>query len=256
MAPKESHTVRSVDKAMDLIELLMQNRLPMSLQELSAAAGYPKSTTHALLATLRRHEMVRQAEDGRYDLGIRLFECGCAVSNRWDVTRLAGPYLEKLAVQTGAGAFLSVLEGDHVISIDQRAGGDGMVVVPETGSRLPLHATSQGKLLLSQLSDSDSLQRLQRSGLHAYTPHTITDIGQLLHALEIVRQKGYAIEDGEYKIGLRSVAAPVFDRSGQIRYALGAVGLFRRISSDEFSHAVEQTVFFAGELSRALGSRP
>jgi IclR family acetate operon transcriptional repressor len=251
-----NHTVRSVDKAMELIELLLQNRLPMSLQELSAAAGYPKSTVHALMATLRRHEMVRQTEDGRYDLGIRLFECGCAVSNRWDVSRLAGPYLEKLAAQTGAGAFLAVLEGDHVISFDRRSGGDGMVVVPETGSRLPLHATSQGKLFLSHLSDSDALQRLQRAGLQAYTPHTITDTGQLLHALEIIRRKGYAIEDGEYKIGLRSVAAPVYDRSGQVRYALGAVGLFRRISSDEFSHAVEQTVSYARQLSRALGSRP
>ena len=172
MATKDPRTVHSVDKAMELLELLLQNRLPMSLQELSAATGYPKSTVHALLATLRRHEMVRQDEEGRYALGIRLFECGCAVSAGWDVSRLAGPYLEKLAAQTGAGAFLSVLEGDHVISFDQCAGGDGLVVIPEVGSRLPLHATSQGKLFLSQLSDSDALQRLQRAGLHAYTPHT------------------------------------------------------------------------------------
>ena len=253
MATKEPRTVHSVDKAMELLERLLQNRLPMSLQELSAATGYPKSTVHALLATLRRHEMVRQNEDGRYSLGIRLFECGCAVSAGWDISRLAGPYLEKLAAQTGAGAFLSVLEGDHVISFDQCAGGDGLVVIPELGSRLPLHATSQGKLFLSQFSDSDVLQRLQCAGLHAYTPHTITDTGQLLHALEIIRREGYAIEDGEYKIGLRSVAAPVTDRSGQPRYALGVVGLFRRVGSDEFRHAVEQTVLHARQLSRALG---
>ena len=253
MAAKDPRAVHSVDKAMELLELVLQHRRPMSLQELSAAAGYPKSTVHALLATLRRHEMVRQDEDGRYDLGIRLFECGCAVSARWDVSRLAGPYLEKLAAQTGAGSFLSVLEGDHVISFDQCAGGDGLVVIPEVGSRLPLHATSQGKLFLSQLSDSDAIQRLQRAGLPAYTPHTITDTGQLLHALEIIRREGYAIEDGEYKIGLRSVSAPVYDRYGRVRYALGTVGLFRRIRSDEFSHAVEQTVLFARQLSHALG---
>jgi len=253
MSPREPQTVHSVDKAMELLELLLRSRLPMTLQELSAASGYPKSTVHALLATLRRHEMVRQTDSGRYDLGIRLFECGCAVSSRWDISRLAGPYLEKLAAQTGAGVFLAVLEGDHVISVDQRSGGDGLLVIPEVGSRLPLHATSQGKLFLSFLSDSDALQRVQRAGLHAYTPHTITDTGQLLHALELIRRSGYAIEDGEYKIGLRAVAAPVYDRSGQARYALGSVGLFRRVSSDEFSHAVEETVSFARQLSQALG---
>ena len=250
----EPRTVHSVDKAMELLEQLLRSRLPMTLQELSGATGYPKSTVHALLATLRRHEMVRQNDDGRYDLGIRLFECGCAVAERWDVSRLARPYLERLAAQTGASAFVSVLEGDHTISLDQCAGGGGLRVIPEVGSRLPLHATAQGKLFLSQLSESDALQRVQRAGLTAYTPHTITDTGKLLHALEPIRRCGYAVENGEYKIGLRAVAAPVSDRDRKTRYALGVVGLFRRVESEEFQYAVEQTVLLARQLSRALGA--
>ena len=250
----EQRTVHSVDKAMELLEQLLRSRLPMTLQELSGATGYPKSTVHALLATLRRHEMVRQNDDGRYDLGIRLFECGCAVAERWDVSRLARPYLERLAAQTGASAFVSVLEGDHAISLDQCAGGGGLQVIPEVGSRLPLHATAQGKLFLSRLSESDALQRVQRAGLTAYTPHTITDTGKLLHALEPIRRCGYAVENGEYKIGLRAVAAPVSDRDRTTRYALGVVGLFRRVESEEFQYAVEQTVLLARQLSRALGA--
>ena len=250
----EPHIVHSVDKAMELLELLLRSRLPMTLQELSAAAGYPKSTTHALLTTLRRHEMVRQNSDGRYALGVRLFECGCAVAERWDVSRLARPYLERLAAQTGVSAFVSVLEGDHAISLDQCAGGGGLQVIPEVGCRLPLHATAQGKVFLSCLSESDALQRLTRSGMTAYTPHTLTDTGALLHALEQIRRAGYAVENGEYKIGLRAVAAPVPDRSGGSHYALGVVGLFRRVDSDEFQYAVEQTVLLARQLSRALGA--
>jgi IclR family acetate operon transcriptional repressor len=239
---------------MELLELLLRSRLPMTLQELSAASGYPKSTIHALLTTLRHHEIVRQNDDGRYDLGIRLFECGCAVAERWDVTRVARPYLERLAAQTGASAFISVLEGNHAISLDQCAGGGGLQVIPEVGSRLPLHTTAQGKLFLSQPSESDVLQRVQRAGLTAYTPHTITDTGKLLHALEPIRRCGYAVENGEYKIGLRAVAAPVSDRDRKTRYALGVVGLFRRVESEEFQYAVEQTVLLARQLSRALGA--
>lgn len=91
MASAKPRTAQSVDKAMELLEVLLKNRRPMSLQELSQAAGYPKSTLHALLTTLRCHEAVRQDADSRYALGIRLFEYGCAVSGAWDITRIASP---------------------------------------------------------------------------------------------------------------------------------------------------------------------
>lgn len=251
----DAHTVRSVDKALRLLELLHAARLPMTLQELSAAAGWPKSTVHALLATLRAHDAVRQNDDGRYALGVRLFEYGCAVSEQWDAPELIKPCLERLAAQTGGGAFISVLEGDAVITFDMCAGGGGLRVIPELGSRLPLHATAQGKLFLSFLPERDALQRLRRAGLTPYTPHTITDTGVLLHALEEIRRSGRAVEDGEYKIGLRAVAAPVYSGGGSVRYALGTVGLFRRVSSDEFQYAMEQTALQARQLSRALGYR-
>lgn len=250
---QETGRVRSVDKAMVLIETLLAHRAPMSLQELSAAAGYPKSTVHALLSTLRAHSMVAQDADGRYMLGLRLFECGCAVSAAWDISRVARPYLEKLASLTGGSAFLSLIEGDHVISFDQCTGGTGVQVVPEVGSRLPLHATSQGKLLLSYLSESDAAQRLRRAGLPPFTPHTLTDIDMLLAALPAIRADGFAVEDGEYKVGLRSVSAPVRDAAGQVRYALGAVGLFRRVHSEEFRSIVARTTELAAALSAALG---
>ncbi len=245
--------VRSVAKAMELLELLLARRTPLTLQELSTASDYPKSTVHALLSTLRDHAMVEQRPDGKYALGIRLFECGCAVSATWDITRSARPHLEQLAAETGVSAFLSVLDGGSVLSFDQCPGSAGMLVVPEVGYRLPLHATSQGKLLLSQFSDAEVRSRLQASGMPAFTPHTITDTERLLPALAEIRMQGYAVEDGEYKIGLRSVSAPVFDRSGRMRYAMGVVGLFRRIHSGEFENAVTQVVHHAATLSVDLG---
>lgn len=245
--------VRSVAKAMELLELLLARRTPLTLQELSEASGYPKSTVHALLSTLRDHAMVEQRPDGKYALGIRLFECGCAVSASWDITRSAQPHLEQLAAETGVSAFLSLLDGGSVISVDQCAGSAGMLVVPEVGYRLPLHATSQGKLLLSQFSDAEVRSRLQATGMTAFTPHTITEITRLLPALAEIRAQGYAVEDGEYKIGLRSVSAPIYDRSRQMRYAIGVVGLFRRIRSGEFEDAIAQVVRHAALLSVDLG---
>lgn len=139
--------VRSVGKAMELLEVLLARRRPMSLGELTEAMGYPKSTVHALLATLRAYSAIEQREDGRYYLGVRLFECGCAVSEAWDITRAARPHLEQLAERTCASAFLSLLEGGTVISLDQCAAstGTGLQVVVEIGTRLPLHGHRPGK---------------------------------------------------------------------------------------------------------------
>ena len=253
MGERETGQVRSVAKAITLLDILLERRAPMTLQELSAASGYPKSTVHAMLSTLRGSSVISQGDDGRYSLGIRLFEYGCAVSAAWDVTRVAHPYLEQLADSTGASAFLSILSGNDVISFDQCAGGAGLQVIPETGSRLPLHATSQGKLLLAYLSGSDAAKRAREGGMRAFTPHTVTELPRLLALLQTIRSDGYAVEDGEYKIGLRSVSAPVRDSGGRVRYAMGVVGLFRHVRSVEFQNAVALTVEQAERLSRALG---
>ena len=153
MAPaiEPKGSVRALGKAMELLGLLLDHRGPMTLQELQKRSGYPKSTVHGLLSTLREYDMIGQNPDGTYCLGIRLYEYGCAVAGAWDITALAHPYLEKLAAQTGGGAFLSLRSERHAISFDKAvsAAGSGLQVWVETGTPLPLHATAQGKLLLS-----------------------------------------------------------------------------------------------------------
>jgi IclR family acetate operon transcriptional repressor len=245
--------VRSVAKAMELLEALLRRRAPMSLQELAAACGYPKSTVHALLSTLRDHGMVAQEGDGRYALGLRLFEYGCAVSAQWDLSKLARPYLEQLAERARGSAFLAVAEGDGVMTLDRCTGGDGPQVMPEAGVRLPLHATAQGKVIAAYLPAAEARRRLLSAGMPPYTPHTVTEIGRLMDELQQVRERGCAVEDGEYKIGLRCVAAPVWDGTGALRCAVGVLGLFRRVPSEEFQSALRQTVASAEALSAALG---
>ncbi|MCR5825090.1 MAG: IclR family transcriptional regulator C-terminal domain-containing protein, partial [Oscillospiraceae bacterium] len=113
-------------------------------------------------------------------------------------------------------------------------------------------ATAQGKLLAAYLPVQEQRRRLSGAALAPCTPHTVTSPEQLLEDLRQVRAQGYAVEDGEYKIGLRAVAAPVTDASGEVRYALGVMGLFRRVQSEEFRNALRQTLACARQLSAAL----
>jgi IclR family acetate operon transcriptional repressor len=247
--------VLALGKAMELLELLLAQRRPMSLQEISARSGYPKSTAHALLTTLREYRMIGQDPDGRYRLGIRLYEYGCAVSAMWDARQLAHPYLEQLAQALGTGAYLAIRSGDHVLSIDSCAAssGAGLSVSVETGTPLPLHATAQGKLLLAAASEQELRRYCRQVGLQPYTRHSLTDPEALHSALAEIRARGYAVEDGEYRVGLRAVAAPVYDATGAPAYAMGVVGLFPRVQSEEFQLAVSKTVDAAARLSSALG---
>lgn len=252
---KPKGPVLALGKAMELLELLLAQRRPMSLQEISARSGYPKSTAHALLTTLREYRMIGQDPDGRYRLGIRLYEYGCAVSAMWDARQLAHPYLEQLAQALGTGAYLAIRSGDHVLSIDSCAAssGAGLSVSVETGTPLPLHATAQGKLLLAAASEQELRRYCRQVGLQPYTRHSLTDPEALHSALAEIRARGYAVEDGEYRVGLRAVAAPVYDATGAPAYAMGVVGLFPRVQSEEFQLAVSKTVDAATRLSSALG---
>lgn len=145
-------SVKSLGKALHLIDIINQARTPMTLMSLSQVSGYPKSTVYALLNTLRSYDCIRQGSDGRYYLGTRLFEWGCGVSASWELNNVARPYLEKLAAHTDATALLSRIEGNSVVVIDQStAMCGGIYVTTEIGTLLPLHATSQGKLLLAAL---------------------------------------------------------------------------------------------------------
>lgn len=115
----ENSPVQSVAKALRLLDLLMEAHQPLTLAALSEQTGWPKSTIHGLLSTMRESAVVDQQSNGRYCLGVRLFEYGCAVGACWSVSDLAKPHLQHLASVTGQSVFLSMLNRSEVITIEQ-----------------------------------------------------------------------------------------------------------------------------------------
>jgi len=250
----DGNTIRSVAKAMELLQLLSDAGEPMTLTDISSRAGLPKSTAFGLLTTMRDHDVITQHADGKYALGLRLFEHGCRASAFWNVSSLARPYLAHLVDETGGSAMLSTYENGHIVALDQAEGRDSLRVVSAPGARLPLHCTSQGKIVLAHMSESEAAKLLSRAApLTPFTPHTETDAAALLASLPACREAGFAVENGEYKIGLRSISAPVFTGGGTLKYVVSVLGMFRSVHSDEFAHA-ERAVVAAGQmLSAALG---
>ncbi|MEA4896289.1 MAG: IclR family transcriptional regulator [Oscillospiraceae bacterium] len=253
--PQENALILSVAKAFRLLDILTEAKSALSLAELSERSGCPKSTVYGLLSTMRESSVVEQQSDGRYFLGVRLFEYGCAVSGCWSVSELSRPYLQHLSTKTGESVFLSVLNRNEAITIDQVQSRAGLRVVSEVGTRLPLHCTSQGKMFLASMSGAEAMRIFKSRPIPAYTPQTLVSWAKMEYELAAIRQQNYAVEDGEYKIGLQSVSAPIRDISGQVKYAVGIVGMFHSVQSQEFKNAILLTQSTAAQISTALGYR-
>lgn len=249
---QEGKIIQSVAKAMKLLDILAASAGPLSLAEISVMTGWPKSTIHGLLSTMRETSVVSQDTEGRYMLGIRLFEYGCTLSNSWNIIETAKPFIQHVSYHTGEAVFLSILDRGEVITLDRAENRIGLPMSAEMGCRLPVHCTSQGKLFLSYMTEEEQDQLLSRTELLAYTQHTIVTRDQLQKEFSKIRQQGYAIENGEYKVGLRSVAAPIFDADGNVRYAIGIIGMFRQLETDRFEKAVQVVRETADKISKEL----
>ena len=159
---QEGKIIQSVAKAMKVLDILNAAPASLSLAEISSRTGWPKSTVHGLLSTMREYSVVAQDEDGCYMLGIRLFEYGCTLSNSWDIVEVAKPFIQHISRTTGQAVFLSILDRGEVITLDRADNKTGLWISAEMGCRLPIHCTSQGKLFLAYMSETDREEILSR----------------------------------------------------------------------------------------------
>ena len=255
MTENTHEPVRAITKACAILDVLAEGKRPMALGEIAAAVGYAKSTVYGLLSSMRSCGLVEQdPETGRYALGVRLFEYGSAVSSTRNIIALAQEPMQRLTAATGESASLSMLDRGEALVLSHAEADSSFHIVSETGAHLPAFCTAQGKVLLSSLSDT-AVRRIHEAKFQPFTPHTIAAADALAAEIQTVREKGYAIENGEFKIGIRGVAAPIRDHSGTIRYSIGLIGMFRRVDSDEFRQATAEVIKTAAALSEALGYR-
>ena len=199
--------VQSVERAFELLELMTDAGGSATLSELSAMSSLPLPTIHRLLRTLVGLGYVRQLPNRRYSLGPRLIRLGEGASTQ--LGALALPVLKNLVDQLGETANMAVLDSDQVLYIAQAPSRHSMRTFTEVGRRAHSHATGVGKAILAQLSDDQVRAMMERTGLPAATRASITDIAQLLADLELIRARGYAVDEEEQELGVRCFAAAV-----------------------------------------------
>lgn len=205
-APR-SGSVQSVERAAELLELLADAGGESALSELAATTGLPLPTIHRLMRTLLQLGYVRQLPSRRYALGPRLIRLGEGAGRQLGAD--ARPFLTEIAGELGESANLAMIDRDMVVYIAQASSAHSMRMFTEVGRRVYTHCTGVGKAVLAQLEDAAVREIVRRVGMPATTEHSITDLDALLAELAVIRERGYAIDDGEQEIGVRCYAVPV-----------------------------------------------
>ena len=254
--PQGKYRVRAVDRALSLLSVLHEHGPRLGLAEMSQALALHKSTVHRLLVVLERNRFVeRDPRDGRYRLGIRLFELGWTARATFDITAQGRPYLERLVEQTGEAAHLCVLHEDQMVSVANVESGRTWRTPFAVGKRVHPYCTSAGKSVLAYM-DADEVEGIvTRHPLRAHTRRTITGLPQLRAELNTVRARGYAIDDEEFEEGLRCIGAPIRDCTGHTIAAVSIAGPTIRVTSASVPQIAELVMSAAEELSRDLGYR-
>jgi len=253
---KNKSHVQSLARALRLLDTLAGADRDMTLTEISELLDWPKSTVHGILTTLRDYRFVDQSpSNGRYRLGIRLFEYGQKAARSWGIREMALPVLQRLNAQCGEMVQLATEDAGEVFYLEKIDSTHIIRIVSDIGARLPMHCSGLGKVLLAYRTPSEVRSILMRNGMRRMTSKTITDPALMDAELQKIRKQGYAIDNQEIMEGLSCVAAPIRDREGAVRYAVSISGLAERLTGAYLDQVKEAVVQAAADISHILGYR-
>ena len=246
-------TVQVIERMFTLMDVLASREEAISLKEISEKSGLHLSTTHRLFNDLATGRFVDHPQPGSYRLGMRLLELGNLVKSRLNVRDAALLPMRELHKLIQQPVNLSVRQGDEIVYVERAySERSGMQVVRAIGGRAPLHLTSVGKLFLA----ADDPQRVRayatRTGLSGHTKNSLTQLPALERELSKVRQYGNAHDNEELELGVRCMAAGIYDDQGVLAAGLSISAPAERLE-DAWLPKLQAT---AREISTTLGYRP
>jgi DNA-binding IclR family transcriptional regulator len=255
MPPRDpaNPSIQVLERCFALLDVLSQQPESMALKDISERTGLHPSTAHRILNDLAAGRFVDRPQAGQYRLGMRLLELGNLVKARLSVREVAAAPMRELHRLTHQAVNLSVRQGDEIVYIERAySERSGMQVVRAVGGRAPLHLTSVGKLFLAAEPNERVRAYAARTGLAGHTRNSLTQVAALERELDGVRARGIAHDNEELEIGVRCIAAGVYDDAGKL-----VAGLSISAPTDRLELAwADRVKATAEDISRAGAWRP
>ncbi|MCR4441978.1 MAG: IclR family transcriptional regulator [Peptococcaceae bacterium] len=252
---RNGHTIQSVERALNILEEFSGKEKELGVTEIAKRLGLKKNTCFGLLKTLQNRGYVEQNPDtGKYRLGLKIFQLGQVYEEGLELREIARPYLQDLVEKTRETVHLVVRNRAEAVYIEKVEGPSAINIISQVGRSVNLHCTGVGKALLAYFPENLYREVLAR-GLGRFTEKTITDPGELAKSLEAIREKGYSIDDEEIEIGLRCIAAPIFNHRKEAIAAISISGPKTRITDEKIEEFARLVKTATGSISIKLGYR-
>lgn len=246
-------TVKALDRGMALLVNLSKIDRA-SLSELALRTGMAPSTAHRLLRTMQQHGLICFDEATQnWMVGVEAMRIGSSFIRRTGVVEAGREVMHKLMETTGETANMAISDKGDVVFISQVETHEAIRAFFRTGARGPMHASGIGKALLAELDRSEVERILQKKGLPSFTPSTITSAEALFAELELIRARGWAIDNEERNTGMRCLAAPIYNEWGEAIAGISISGPSVRITDQELAEFGVTVKRAAAEITLAIG---
>jgi len=248
--------VQALTRGLMLLECVGRARDGVTLSDLAMQIGLAASTTHRLLNTLEHMRFVYQEpEQGKWYIGVNAFHVGSAFINSRDVITQSRPLLRQLMEQSGETTNIAVLDDGEAVMLAQVQCHEMMRMVVPLGRRMPLHASAVGKSLLADMPETEIVPILHQRGLPQFTANTLVTPTELYGTLRDIRAQGYAYDNEEHAVGLRCVAATIYDEHGEPLAAISISGPSSRILDRRVAELGLMVARTATEMTETVGGQ-
>jgi IclR family KDG regulon transcriptional repressor len=249
--------VPSVDRALNLLEMVELSEQGLTLSEVSRKLGIPPSSAHYLIRSLVMRGYLERKPCGRgYTLGLRAANFARLPSAKLLLKEFCSPFLQVLAEEVGLTAQVGVLDGAEALVIDRVQAADDIRLDCWVGRHFDLHCTALGKALIAHSPTEEVEKLFEGRALPRHNHRTIHSISGIWAQLAEVRERGYAIDDEEHELGVRCVAAPVFNYLGVTVAAVSVFSSVNKFANSRIGHIGKRVLEVGWEISRNLGDSP
>jgi len=247
--------IKSIEKAIDLLELLSDNKKEMGITEINKELHMGLSTIYRILTTLKnRGYIVQNQQTSEYMLGTKLFILGCKVQNTTNLIKVVTPFLQRLSQNTNETINFAVLEGREVVYLFKIESKETLKAGIEVSTKVAAHCTSLGKVLLAFLPEQEFMMLYSNNNekLPTFTPNSISSVEELKKCLKKIKKQGYAIDKEEFQIGVNCLGGPILNNEGKAIAAIGISGPVSRFSLFEMEKVKSMLIALSQDISKHL----
>lgn len=245
--------VQVLDRSLDIIEQLATSAHGLSIAELSASTGLPKSTVHRILSSyVDRHYIERNSETSIYSIGYKFVELASMYLNKLQLKTEAAPIMHEITVLFNAISYLGVLDHGEVMYLERAEQFNNLRLYAQIGKREPVNCTALGKVLLSSLPEQDCERFVRQMEFRRLTANSITSPERLLREVADARRNGFATDRGEHTEGSSCVAVPIYDYTGTIVAAMSVSG-YALLETYDLAYITAKMQEYGGKVSTKMG---